>query len=874
DLIDNEASWSDGLYRLHHLPPETVITRELVMGFCPPEDRERVEKAIEKAILQTGRYDLEHRVLLADGTVKVIQAVGQVVKNETGQPVRMIGICMDISERKIAEERLRQSEQLLAEAQRIARIGSYDWNIASGELRWSDQMYRIFGMIPDGRPLPLPTILGAVSAADRKVFRQAIETALQTTKRIDHVYSLTRADGSKRMTHALGRVFDDESGRPVRMAGTFQDITERWQADEQLRLLSEAVKQSPVCIVITDPAARIQFVNPRFTELTGYRPEEVIGQTPSLLRSGYTPQASYQELWQTITAKEKWRGEFRNKKKNGEFYWEQALIAPICNDAGTITHFMSIKEDITERKAAEEQIRTLSLAIEHSPALVMITDSSGNVEYANPKYSRVTGFSLNELRGRNIGELGIQNPGAREKMWLALAAADEWQGEFRNWKKSGEIFFEAAAISRVKNKEGITTHLVKVSEDITERRALENQLRHVQKMDAIGQFSAGLAHDFNNLLTAIISYASIQHLKAEEGSTLKSDLSGIVDAANRGNKLIQDLLAFSRKRSPESGLKDLAVVDLNALITRGRDLLHRLIGAEIELILQLTPQELPIRANEHHLEQVLMNLVSNASDAMSRRGRLSLATETVTLNQLFLSRHGFGILGRYALLSIADSGCGMEAKVVGRIFEPFFTTKEVNRGTGLGLSITYGIIKQHKGFITCYSRPGRGTIFRIFLPLDEGSRPEPEPALADVPAGGRETILLVQDDETARILARCRLEELGYQIIEAVDCEEALQKFREHRARIGCLLVEAFLLKPAGNTLLSELTAIDPDARVVVCGSYPAEVARQNDPLPPGVVLLPKPFFPSQLLSTLRAVLDRATGGTDGSGKAVAKTTE
>ncbi|BCR03121.1 hypothetical protein DESUT3_01900 [Desulfuromonas versatilis] len=731
---------------------QNQVTRDLIgdrIGEdCYQAIHQRKEPCPGCAIAGTfrdGRIHIQEHITEIGGKTIWVEITASPIRDSDGKIVGGVEIVRDVTARKTAEERLRKSEHLLSETQRIAGIGSFDLDLKTFEQTWSEELYRIH-QLPPGTPVTYETIFAFNPPEDRSRIDQAVREAIEETGEYEFEHTIIRPDGTTRIMQAIGRVIYDEAGAPLRLIGTCQDITERRQAEEQLRILSEAVKQSPVCIVITDPQARIQYVNPRVTELTGYRPEEVIGDTPSLVASGNTPREVYQQLWQTLGRKESWRGEFQNRKKNGELYWEQALIAPILDAAGKITHYIAIKEDVTERKQSEERIRMLSLAVEQSPALVMITDTGGLIQYLNPRYEQVTGYAAEELVGRNAAELGDQDPLDRENMWLALSAGEEWQGEFRNKKKSGEVFYEAAAISPVKNPAGTTTHFVKVAEDITESRALAQQLRHVQKMEAIGQLAGGIAHDFNNLLTAIIGYASIQQFKAAEGSSLKSDLAGIIAAANRGTRLTKDLLAFSRKRNPDLELPRPDALDLNDIIERGCELLKRLIGEDIELVVELSPEKLPVRADRHNLEQVLLNLGTNARDAMPQGGRLCLQSQKVHLDQQFVARHGYGIPGDYAQLSVSDSGCGMSRETVERIFEPFFTTKEVNKGTGLGLSIIYGIVKQHKGFITCGSQPGQGTTFRILLPLNRGSRLEQELSSLESPTWELEPVQEAEKD--------------------------------------------------------------------------------------------------------------------------------
>lgn len=415
--------------------------------------------------------------------------------------------------------------------------------------------------------------------------------------------------------------------------------------------------------------------------------------------------------------------------------------SPIRDASGQVVAGVEILRDISTRKKSEQHLRKLSLAIEQSPSLVMIMDPSFVIEYINPKYSDVTGFPLEELVDRSAEELSFTDEEEMDRIWGTLCSGQSWQGELCVRKKGGELFYEMAAIAPLTDEKGNTTHFVKVAEDITERRAMEQQLRQAHKMEAIGQLAGGIAHDFNNLLTAIIGYASAQQFKAEDGSRLKLDMEGIIAAASRGTKLTQDLLAFSRKRPTASELDNPALHDLNQIITQDADLLRDLLGEEIELRLQLSREKLLLFTNRQPLVQVLLNLTTNARDAMPQGGRLHIRTAAVDQDPYRLALQGLDSSGRFALLAVTDSGCGIDQASLGRIFEPFFTTKEVGKGTGLGLSIAYGIVKQHKGYMTCDSQPGQGTTFSIFLPLEESrgstievrEQPPPKPLGAENP---------------------------------------------------------------------------------------------------------------------------------------------
>lgn len=511
-----------------------------------------------------------------------------------------------------------------------------------------------------------------------------------------------------------------------------RELAERKRAEENLRKLSVAVEQNPASIIITDTAGTIEYVNPHFTTLTGYSPEEAVGQTPSILKTGETSNAEYKDMWKTILSGGEWRGEFHNRKKDGELYWEQALIAPIRDNKNSITHFIAIKEDITERKQ------------------------------------------------------------------------------------------------------------------------LEGQLRHAQKMDAIGQLAGGIAHDFNNILTAIVGYASIMLLKLPEESPIRKNAEQITATAERGAALTQGLLAFSRKQSSNP-----VVIDLNEIINRVHQLLLRLISEDIHLEINLDEQCLSVLADSGQIEQVLMNLSTNARDAMPQGGSIIVTTESVTLDSDFVLSKGFGKPGKYALLTCKDSGEGIPPEVVKHIFEPFYTTKEMGKGTGLGLSIVYGIIKKHNGYIFCHSTIGLGTIFQIYLPLLDATPfavEEQTTEIAKETTGG-DYILLAEDNETTRMLTKEILQEFGYVVIEAVDGEDAINKFTAQSEKIKLVLLDVIMPKMNGREVYDSIKKLSQNTSILFCSGYETDVVFKDGGLEEWMNYLPKPFTPKELLMKIREVL-------------------
>jgi PAS domain S-box-containing protein len=513
------------------------------------------------------------------------------------------------------------------------------------------------------------------------------------------------------------------------------------------------------------------------------------------------------------------------------------------------------QRELAERKRAEENLRKLSVAVEQNPASIIITDTAGTIEYVNPHFTELTGYTFEESVGQNPSFLKTGETSSAEyrQLWETILAGGEWRGEFHNRNKDGELYWEQALIAPIRDENEKITHFIAIKEDITERKKLEGQLQHSQKMDAIGQLAGGIAHDFNNILTAIVGYASIMQLKLPQESPLRKNAEQIAATAERGASLTQGLLAFSRKQTSNP-----VVVDLNEIIKRVHQLLLRLISEDIHLEINLELQGLPIMADSGQVEQVLMNLVTNARDAMKQGGNITITTESVRLNADFVIARGFGNPGKYALLTVSDSGEGMDQETVKHIFEPFYTTKEMGKGTGLGLSIVYGIIKKHNGYILCHSTVGIGTIFQVYMPLlDEApalnyaavSQPEEQER-------GRDAILLAEDNETTRLLGKEILEEFGYTVIEAVDGADAVAKFSEHGARINLVIMDVIMPKMNGREAYDAIRSTVPDARVLFCSGYAKDVVISQGGLEEGMNYLAKPFTPKELLMKIREVLD------------------
>ena len=385
-----------------------------------------------------------------------------------------------------------------------------------------------------------------------------------------------------------------------------------------------------------------------------------------------------------------------------------------------------------------------------------------------------------------------------------------------------------------------------------DKEKLHTQLLQAQKMEVVGQLAGGISHDFNNILTAMIGYGHLLKMKLKEEDPLRTYAEQVLLLSDKAANLTQSLLAFSRKQ-----IINPRPVDLNEIIKRIDYLLSRVIGENIKLQTMVSGEALIVMADSGQIEQVLMNLASNARDAMPEGGVLTIGTEAVYIDHEFIREHGFGNEGQYALISLTDTGAGMDRETREKIFEPFFTTKEVGKGTGLGLSMVYGVIEQHEGYINVYSEPGSGTTFRIYLPLIKGKVEEIKPEVIQPVERGTEMILLAEDEEAIREFTKKMLEEYGYKVITAASGQEAIDEFKAHKDKIQLLLFDVIMPNRNGREAYEEIKKIRPDIKVLFMSGYPADIINKHGILEKGFAYIEKPASPTKLLKKIREALGK-----------------
>jgi signal transduction histidine kinase/ActR/RegA family two-component response regulator len=520
-----------------------------------------------------------------------------------------------------------------------------------------------------------------------------------------------------------------------------------------------------------------------------------------------------------------------------------------------------ISSYLSKRKRAEEDLKIAIINAEEersrSEAIIAgigdgisIQDTNFRVQYQNEIHKDFT--------GDHVGEFCYEVYEQRDRVCEGCPVAESFKdGKIHKAERSiltstGTSYFEITA-SPLKDPSGNIIAGIEVVREVTERKKLEEQLLHSQKMEAVGRLTGGIAHEFNNIMTAIIGCSVYLKEEVDKDTDLGACADGILVSAERAAELTKGLLAYSRKQATHKRL-----LSLNKIVLRMEKIITKLISEKIKFKITLTDEDLNVMMDSSQIEQVLMNLVTNAQDAMVKGGELSIRTDMVELDSEFIKTHGFGKRGMYALISVEDTGEGMDEQAKEKIFEPFYTTKDVGKGTGLGLSIVYGIIHKHNGYTEVVSERGNGTEFKIYLPLTRiesaGTKRE---AVTSPPAHGSETILIAEDDDGVRKHVKLSLEKAGYNIIEAIDGEDALDRFMENRNDIDFVLFDVVMPKMSGKDAYEEIIKVRPDVKALFMSGYAEDILGENMIVEEGIDLIPKPFRPEELLTRVREIIDR-----------------
>ncbi|MCB0164728.1 MAG: PAS domain S-box protein [Anaerolineae bacterium] len=782
-------------------------------------------------------------------------------RDNNGQPTRVLGMMQDITQRKRAEHELNVMQSRLAGIIDSAMDAIITVDADQRIILFNTSAEKMFGL-PAGEVLNQP-LDRLIPDRFQQAHRRHIETfgqsraANRPMNNRDHVTG-RRANGEEFPIEAsISQTrIDDQPLYTV----ILRDITERVRIETQLHYQANLLENVSDAIIATDSNYIIQSWNKAAEATYGWPAAEVVGQPAAVILPTRYPDNNREAVRNQFLQQGRWQGELVQQRRDGAVINIMASTSILKDKAGRPLGTVSVNRDMTERKQIEDALRrseqVLQLFVENAPAAIAMFDRNMRYIAASRRYAIDYELDKQVLVGRSHYEIFPEIPQRwRDIHQRCLAGAVEKAAEDPFPRSDGKLDWVRWEIHPWHESTGEIGGIILFSEVITERKNLEEQYYQAQKMEAIGHLAGGIAHDFNNILVPIIGYAELGMMNLPPDAPLYTDLDLIRQAAQRAADLTHQILAFSRKQ-----ILQMRLLDLNPLIADFQKMLERLIGEDIELETFLAPNLYPVKADKAQLEQVLLNLVINARDAMPGGGALTIETANVYLDETYLQKHAdIQTSGHYAMLAVSDTGHGMDAETQTQVFDPFFTTKARGKGTGLGLATVFGIIRQHHGYIWVYSEPGQGTTFKIYLPQAEDTGPAPATVVISElhSLHGTETILVVEDEEMVRKLTVETLEAHGYHVLEAESIRHAHQLATDYQATIQLLLTDVIMPGMNGRELYQNLRQLQPDLQVLYMSGYTDNVIVHHGILYEGINFLQKPFTIVKLLQRVRTVLTK-----------------
>jgi two-component system cell cycle sensor histidine kinase/response regulator CckA len=777
-----------------------------------------------------------------------------------GRAARVVH-AIDVTERLLAEQTLRESEtryrELFENASDLIATVDLDSRLTSVNAAF----VRALGYSREeliGRPLNdfVPAEWHARLGTARAV---KFDEGLVATV---YEHELLAKDGHRIWVEVASRVIE-ESGRPVGVEAICRDVSDRRQSELDLRAAEvryrTLVERLPL-VTYTEPlnASSAAYISPQIARLVGYSAEEWEGSSDFFSRVLHPDDRErvLAEFDAMHRSGEPLDIEYRLIAQDGQVVWIHDGAVVVHDDNGKNLYAQGYMLDITERRRSEEALKESQelyrLVVESTADMISLSDLEGRIVYASPSHTDLLGRSQDDLIGTRLLDLAhVDDCEAITSAGRDTATAEALGAPIRLRHKDGRYINVETTRTPILDEKGRPRLVLTSARDVTHRERadeLEEQLRQAQRLESVGRLAGGIAHDFNNLLTVISGYT--EALLEKRQAAAMPELDEIAAAAKRAAVLTRQLLAFSRRQVLQP-----RVTDLNEVVQGLMPMLTMLIGENIDLAAPLDPELAAVLADPSQIEQVLVNLVVNARDAMPQGGRLTIETGNVYLDRDYVNDHPDAQIGRHAMLAVSDTGIGMNQETIGQMFEPFFTTKPVGAGTGLGLSTVYGIVKQSGGNIWVYSEPGRGSSFKVYLPASETlSVSNTQKRIDDVAPTGTETILIVEDEQALRVLTARMLTHSGYSVLAAESPEAALSIIEDGERQIDLLLTDLVMPEMDGHELADQITQKRPDVRVVFMSGYADEaITRSGIELAP---FLEKPFSAADLARIVRETLD------------------
>lgn len=828
-----------------------------------PEDKEQVFREWNDAAVQEREFAMEYRFCTPGGKVTWVFGNAIAIYNQEQEITGYLGTLTDITSRKLAEDKLRWTESVLQEAQRIAKIGSFTRDLTTNERWWSEQFYRIINLNP-GDPMPeIETMINSiVHPEDRDRFYYMVIACIERGIPYETEVRLLRPDDSIGYIFISARVERDSQGKLSRYYGIIQDISEYKQVELELRESKErycsVVKSMHEGVVIQQADGKITSCNASAESILGLSAKEIKGRTyqdprwHTIHEDGSPfPGETHPAMITLHTGKPCLDKVMGVHKPNGELTWILINSEPLFLPGETIPHAVVTSfSDITQRKQAEETIAEQAQLLDITTDAILVKDLNETILYCNRSAEQIYGWTKEELIGKTANELLYQKISPEfEEALSKVVETGSWLGELRKVTASGQNITVNSRWTLVRDEAGNPESILTVDTDITEKKQLENQFLRIQRLESLGTLASGIAHDLNNMLTPILAIAQLLPLKLKDHHDLGEMLSMLENSAKRGANLVKQILTFARGNEGKR-----TVLQIKHLLKDIEQFATGTFPKSIVIQRNLPQDLLTVSADPTQMHQVLMNLVVNARDAMPDGGTITMEAHNLYIDENYARMNLEAKVGHYIVVTIADTGTGIPPKIIDRIFDPFFTTKEVGKGTGLGLSTAIGIIKNHGGFFEVNSELGKGSQFKVYLPSSVETRIET--AGENITQIGNSELILVVDDEAAICeIIKTTLESHNFEVLTASDGIEAISSYVQHKKTCSLVLMDMMMPEMDGVTAIRTLQQLNPQVQIIAMSGLASTEALAQAAGNGIQGFLAKPFTKYDLLNTINAVL-------------------
>ncbi|MEE8436032.1 MAG: PAS domain S-box protein [bacterium] len=797
------------------------------------EPSRRIYRDQDQEVLSTGErreYPVV-RVRYQDGREVINRVIRMPLMSAGNKPVGLAGIVEDITERIQGDEALRRSEQIMAKAESVMHVGSMDWDLVNNRQYWSDEVFRIIGHQPQSFIPDDQHFADVLHPEDKKRILEEIARAIQEHQAYATEIRVVRPDGSVRHVSAQGEITWDDTGKPLRMFGTVQDLTEKKQVEEELHESEQRFRdliEGSIQGILIHRRGQPLFVNQAYADMFGFDSPEQFMELKSIDELLHPEDknrlVSYQQ--------KRLRGEevpthytFRAFRGDGSMIWLDSIATRVEWEGEPASQSVNI--DITERMAAETALREseerFRSIVDHSPSAILLKDLEGRYVLMNKQFQAWYGIKPEDAIGKRTNEI---YPEETSRPYLEMEQAVLETGEVQ--EREMDSPFADGTVHRVLitkfpviAPDGKMTGIGTFHTDVSALRQAERMLMQAQRLEALGTLAGGIAHDLNNILVPIMGYAQVLLRQYDLGSEVNSFLDIISNSSLRAKDLVSQILLFTRSTE---GRRDICL--LSPIVKEVTKLIRSSLPSTIAIHADISTSAAAVTADPSQIHQVLMNLCINAGQAMPSGGDLRLELKNVELNGL-RSYVGDSLKGDYVMLACTDTGTGMSPETLGRIFEPFFTTKEKGEGTGLGLSTVFGIVRNHEGGIIVNSRPGHGTRFEIYLPAIDLDLDDDQPKSTDIPTGS-ESILFVDDEEIISDMAKVALEKQGYRVTTQNDSNQALKLFEQDPEAFDLIITDQSMPGLTGDLLIEKVKRIRPGIPIILCTGFSEQVTPEE----------------------------------------------